>query len=198
VAAALTAVGLVRVAARTQFRGFRHFGLIGGVGILFCWAATYLVLPAALAALAARGHAAGRSPARFGKGLTWADAAPPAGDRHHRAHGPGRVGDLRVALREEPAVRTRLPEPALHRRADDGDAALAGKHRSRFGRGISGGTVIALPTRERAHEVAERIRAADRARPAAERMFSRVSTLDDLVPPDQDDGSRCSPTSASC
>src|SRR4029079_12247860 len=56
-----------------------------------------------------------------------------------------------------------------------------------FGRGISGGTVIALPTRERAREVAERIRAADRDRPAAEKLFSRVATLDDLVPPDQDD-----------
>jgi hypothetical protein len=56
-----------------------------------------------------------------------------------------------------------------------------------FGRGISGGTVIALPTRERAREAAARMRAADRGKPAGERLFSRVSTLDDLVPPDQDD-----------
>ena len=32
----------------TVFRGFRHFGIIGGVGILLCWASGYLVLPAAL------------------------------------------------------------------------------------------------------------------------------------------------------
>ena len=51
-----------------------------------------------------------------------------------------------------------------------------------FGRGISGGTVLALPTRERAREVAERIRAADRGKPAGERLFARVATLDDLVP----------------
>jgi hypothetical protein len=55
-----------------------------------------------------------------------------------------------------------------------------------FGRGISGGTVIALPTRERARAVADAIRAADRGRPAGERLFARVSTLDDLAPPDQD------------
>ena len=56
-----------------------------------------------------------------------------------------------------------------------------------FGRGISGGTVIALPTRERAREVAERLRAADAGKPDKQRLFSRVTTLDDLVPPDQDD-----------
>ena len=31
------------------------------------------------------------------------------------------------------------------------------------------------------------MRAADRGKPAAERLFSRVSILDDLVPADQDD-----------
>jgi uncharacterized protein len=56
-----------------------------------------------------------------------------------------------------------------------------------FGRGISGGTVIALPTRERAREVAERLRAADAGKPEKQRLFSRVATLDDLVPADQDD-----------
>ena len=50
----------------TQFRGFRHFGVIGGVGILCCWAATFLILPAALAVLARHGLGNGRSPARLG------------------------------------------------------------------------------------------------------------------------------------
>jgi hypothetical protein len=30
----------------TDFRGFRDFGIIGGFGMLFCWALTYLALPA--------------------------------------------------------------------------------------------------------------------------------------------------------
>ena len=50
-AAALTASVSYASLLATDFRGFRHFGLIGGVGILFCWMATFLVLPAALAAL---------------------------------------------------------------------------------------------------------------------------------------------------
>jgi uncharacterized protein len=32
----------------TDFRGFRHFGMIGGMGMVLCWVATYLVLPALL------------------------------------------------------------------------------------------------------------------------------------------------------
>lgn len=32
----------------TQFRGFRHFGVIGAAGMLLCWVATYTVLPAIL------------------------------------------------------------------------------------------------------------------------------------------------------
>jgi predicted RND superfamily exporter protein len=34
--------------AITDFRGFRHFGVIGGVGMLLCWIASYTLLPAVL------------------------------------------------------------------------------------------------------------------------------------------------------
>src|SRR5262245_31972335 len=68
-AAALTASVSYGSLLATDFRGFRHFGLIGGVGILFCWLATFLVLPAALAVLERRGIAGGRSPVRLGRGL---------------------------------------------------------------------------------------------------------------------------------
>ncbi|MFT3766728.1 MAG: MMPL family transporter [Minicystis sp.] len=35
----------------TEFRGFRDFGLIGGVGMLLCWIATYWTMPAILVVL---------------------------------------------------------------------------------------------------------------------------------------------------
>jgi hypothetical protein len=44
-AAAAVAYGSL---AFTNFRGSRHFGVIGGVGMLLCWLATYLLLPALL------------------------------------------------------------------------------------------------------------------------------------------------------
>ena len=34
--------------AATSFRGFSEFGLIGGVGMLACWFATFLILPACI------------------------------------------------------------------------------------------------------------------------------------------------------
>ena len=48
----------------TDFRGFRDFGVIGGVGMLLCWASAYTVLPALLAVLERRGHAARRGASR--------------------------------------------------------------------------------------------------------------------------------------
>lgn len=50
--ATLAAAGAAMVAygslAVTDFRGFKHFGLIGGMGMMLCWLGTYLVLPALL------------------------------------------------------------------------------------------------------------------------------------------------------
>lgn len=47
---AVVAVAVVSYGAlmTTDFRGFRHFGVIGGAGMLLCWVATYAVLPALL------------------------------------------------------------------------------------------------------------------------------------------------------
>jgi uncharacterized protein len=187
VAAALTASVSYASLLATDFRGFRHFGLIGGVGILLCWIATFVVLPAALAALAARGRGAGRSPARLGTCFTYlmprrrpAIVCTVLVALVASGIGAWRYVASRPFERDFRNLRSTGPEMMETRRWNDSiDRA--------FGRGISGGTVIALPTRERARQVAAKMRAADRDKPAAERLFSRVSILDDLVPPDQDD-----------
>jgi hypothetical protein len=50
--ATLAAAGAAMIAygslSLTDFRGFKHFGIIGGAGMLLCWVATYLLLPAVL------------------------------------------------------------------------------------------------------------------------------------------------------
>ena len=43
--AAMVAYGSLAV---TDFKGFKHFGIIGGMGMVLCWIATYLTLPAIL------------------------------------------------------------------------------------------------------------------------------------------------------
>jgi predicted RND superfamily exporter protein len=186
-AAALTASVSYGSLLATDFRGFRHFGIIGGVGILFCWLATFLVLPAALAALEARGLAGGRSPVRIGQVL--ARLMP----QRRRVV----VLTLLIALvgsgigacqyvASEPFERNFKNLRSTGREMTE-TRNWSDMVTRAFGRGISGGTVIALPTRERARQVAERIRAADRGKAAGERLFARVTTLDDLVPPDQDE-----------
>ena len=45
-AAAVIAGASFAALALTQMRGFSHFGFIGGIGMPFCWLATYGVLPA--------------------------------------------------------------------------------------------------------------------------------------------------------
>jgi len=53
----------------TSFRGFYQFGVMGAVGSLFCWAATYTVLPAMLVLLDRRergGAVRGRAPLDLG------------------------------------------------------------------------------------------------------------------------------------
>lgn len=47
-AAAATAYGSLVL---TQFRGFRQFGVIGGVGMLVCWALSFLLIPSLIAGL---------------------------------------------------------------------------------------------------------------------------------------------------
>ncbi|HEX7476825.1 MAG TPA: MMPL family transporter [Polyangiales bacterium] len=49
--ASLAASGAYAALMVTSFRGFSEFGLIGGVGMLACWTATFLVVPASIAAL---------------------------------------------------------------------------------------------------------------------------------------------------
>lgn len=60
----------------TDFRGFKHFGIISGYGMLLCWIATYALLPAVLAAservlpsFRAESHGPARLRGYYGVGL---------------------------------------------------------------------------------------------------------------------------------
>ena len=135
-AAALTASVSYASLLATQFRGFRHFGVIGGVGIMLCWGATFVVLPAAIAALEARGWIPAARRRRSAGQRRWvADAVAGA------ARAGGRGGDRRDLRRRgrrcravsgEPPLRDRLQEPALQRRRHPRDPRLERHHRRRL------------------------------------------------------------------
>ena len=187
-AAALTAAVSYASLLATQFRGFRHFGVIGGVGILCCWAATFLVLPAALAGLEARGWFRARRGLVIAGDGAWLSRLV----SRRRPVVLGAVAALVVAAAGgacwylggrpfETDFKNLRSSGATIREIQAWTAVVDGG----FGRGLSGGTVIALPSAARASEVAARLRALDGRLPEGERLFARVSSFDELVPTDQ-------------
>ncbi len=178
----------------TDFRGFRHFGVIGGVGMIACWLAAYVVLPAILAlvepAVARRRH---RAPL-FGRGLArlvprtaapalivvgLATAAALVATERWLADGP-----FETDLRQLRADNDELADTKRWMREVDLTA----------GKGFDGGVLIALARREDAAPLVARLRAA-RARDGRP-LFGRVRALDDLILPISRRASRCSPSSA--
>lgn len=78
--AAMVAYGSLSL---TDFRGFRHFGVIAGAGMMLCWVATYTVLPAVLAIserwwpLAPGSGLAEKLRGSYGRPFAWATRSAP-------------------------------------------------------------------------------------------------------------------------
>jgi uncharacterized protein len=186
-AAALAAGTAYLSLAVTPFRGFRDFGIIGGMGMACCWLSAYTILPAALAAVERRGWLTVRpEPAAVG----WFERALPtrprrvlvaaailfvasvAGAWRYLAHDP-----LETNLRHLTSTGAEL----------DRASAWMDKFDRAFGHGISGGFALAVSRRDEVAPLVRKLRAADEGKPERERLFSRVSTIDDRLPSDQED-----------
>jgi uncharacterized protein len=186
-AAALAAGTAYLSLAVTPFRGFRDFGIIGGMGMACCWISAYTILPAALAAVERRGWlTVGPEPAAVG----WFERALPthprrvvvtaailfvasaAGAWGYLAHDP-----LETNLRHLTTTGAEL----------DRASAWMDKFDRAFGHGISGGFALAVSRRDEVAPLVRKLRAADEGKPERERLFSRVSTIDDRLPSDQED-----------
>ena len=185
-AAALTAAVAYASLMITVFRGFRHFGVIGGVGILLCWCAAYLVLPAALS-IARRFGLRPRSAPAIG---TWLARLLP--------------GNLvataiaTIALIAGAGVITARyladdPFENNFRNLRSRGAAIAEEQRwmhaidVAFGQGIDAGFVIAVPHRLDVMPLKARLRAADADAAPRDKLFARLDSLDDMLPSQQVD-----------
>ena len=186
-AAALAAGTAYLSLAATPFRGFRDFGIIGGMGMACCWISAYTVLPAALAFSERRGWIRVRpEPAAIG----WFERALPKR--------PGPVLAVAAVLFAASALgawrylthqplETNLRNMASTNAELDRGSALMDKFDRAFGHGISGGFALAVNRRDEVAPLVRKLRAADEGKPERQRLFSRVTTLDDRLPADQPD-----------
>ena len=183
VAAAVAAAAAYGSLVSTPFRGFRHFGIIGGAGMLLCWLSAYTLLPTLLYVFEAKirvseeprlglwlGKLVARNP--------WPIVA---------------LGALCFLAVTGATLRFLTHEPLednlrnLRSSSKDIDASVHWMARfdKEFGNGIDGGFVIATPDRNAATAVAKRLHAVDDGKTLADRTFSHVATIDDALPADQ-------------
>ncbi len=182
--AALTAAVAYASLIITIFRGFRHFGIIGGIGILLCWVSGYIVLPAALAV-------AGR----------W---IKPRG-----AVAPGRwLGRLLPNRLDVVAIvtlgitviagaitaRFLMGEPFetnfKNLRSHSEGIVEAQKWMTvvdqSFGQGLDSGFAIVVQDRRDTAPIEAKLRAVDAGKQPKDKLFDNVVSIDDIVPKDQD------------
>jgi len=187
--AALTAFVAYGALMATNFRGFRDFGIIGAFGMLLCWAAAYTVAPAALFILGRRGSFDRRTAepvlGRWLAGLLPNRSRPVMGALALLA--PLLVVTAARYLASDPFeynLRHLRASGAAAQRAHDWQTKLD----EAFGRGISGGFVVAVDRREDAPGVVGALRGVTGATAAHPKgpLLTHVSSLDDLLPSDQE------------
>ncbi len=188
--ASLTAAIAYASLAVTDFRGFRHFGIIGGIGMALCWVSAFTVLPAALTWLYRRGRirplppSAGmrriagllpKSPmpaAVLGLVLTFAAGL---GAYHYLAGDPMEKDWRKLRSDSAEILEERAWNDRISNEFDKGG----------FNRNLSGRFAIVLPRREQVKPLVEQLRARDRGLPPERALLSEVRSLDDVLPPQQ-------------
>jgi len=174
--------------AVTSFRGFADFATVGSIGMLLCWLASYLVLPAL---------------------VLWFAPGPDEAHDHGAGSGLGRVlarifGTARPAtvlwvagglglVATGIVARYLIADPFeydMHALRSVGPAAAESQRWLRisdavFGKSISGRIIIAADRRDQVPLIVNALRAIEADRPPAERVIGGVSSILDVVPPDQ-------------
>ncbi len=184
--------------AVTDFRGFHDFGLIGGVGMIVCWVATYWVLPALLvltervvplererSGWVARFRAATQSGGNFGAPFVFIVS------RFPRAvtvigvllAGLGVVGGV-IWVRDDPM------EYDLRNLRTDESSRSEEMRLGELGNDITGhvgatGMAILVDSPDDVPELSRLLEARRDAAPAGLKPFSKLHALQDYVPTDQ-------------
>lgn len=183
----------------TEFRGFRDFGLIGGVGMVLCWVATFAALPSILAVIE-----------RIAP-LDRESSGPLARLRRLTQGGVGFGEPFAKIIPKAPAAITwvglaltvaGLVALVLYVRADpmeydmrnlrnDVSARADMIRLSKLSEDITGyvgtdGMAILVDRPEQVAPLREALYARRDAAPPAEKPFEKVHALQDFIPPDQE------------
>ncbi len=191
-AASTTAAVAYAALIVTDFRGFRHFGIIGGVGMVACWLSTYSVLPVTLEWLARRDLVKARKPPAIGALL--ARIAP-------KPERVGRVlafGALIVLVALAVTARYLIDDPFQKDwrdlQADGGEIkaqhVVDARMTARFARN---GTLaspsyrlaMAVDRRDQVGPTVRLLRDLEAKRAKGQELFIDVASIDDLVPTGQ-------------
>jgi predicted RND superfamily exporter protein len=192
VAAALAAAIAYASLIITDFRGFRDFGIIGGVGMVLCWLTAYTVLPALLSLFEAAGRLSVRSEPGLGPLLARLLARLVLPRPRPILIGGGLLVVVALGL----TVRYLGSDPFEYNwqrlRADSGIASDARRWMSRideaFGRQFVGGFMVGTNNRADALAVEKVLRAHAEDEPGvspSRALFRKVGSLQDFIPPDQ-------------
>ena len=171
--------------AATSFRGFADFAAIGAVGMILCWLATYVLLPALVL--------------RWGEGQRPAALHPLIGSLLVRVFGFRRprvvcgVALVGAVLATAVVARFVVEDPfeyditQLRSEGDDAVTARAWMSLSdrTFGRGYSGRTYIAADRLDQIPLIVRALRARDADVPPEHQTVGSVASILDVVPDDQ-------------
>jgi predicted RND superfamily exporter protein len=167
-----------------QFRGFRQFGVIGGLGMALAWGSTYLLMPPLVAWLDRGGH--GPRPRAQGRGPFAALARVVTG-RPRLFAGTAAVLTLAAIWQVKGFGRDQLEYDFSQLRRRDtwsvGEGHWGKKMDTLLGRYLTP-TALLTDTPAEARAVAARLKAAAASPPLAG-MIASIRTWDDVVPPDE-------------
>ncbi len=187
--ASLTASVAYGALVVTDFRGFRHFGIIGGVGMIACWVTSYTVLPVALGWLGRRGRLRARPVPALGNLI--GKLAP---HRPRLALGVGAALTLAatavtvVFLAGNPFQRDwrdlQADGTEIH-----AQHVVDARMNARFAKDTLSGhsfqLALAVDDASQVRGVVEALRAAEAKRPKGHELLVDIKSLDDLIPPEQ-------------
>lgn len=195
--ATLSAAGAAMVAygslVVTDFRGFKHFGAIGGSGMILCWIATYLFLPAILAAservypLKPDVGVAARLRAGYGRPFAFlAERAPRVITVTAAALA---IGAAALAVRYVAAdpMEYDMSKTRTEPKTGQSEARkLMGRVDNVVGRQGQEGLAIMVDRIEQVRPLREALLAKRDAAPSGHKPFEKVADIFDLLPQDQD------------